>query len=108
MLNSVIIKRYKPYTVKAITGDSYVKGKRSKTYASSTVNLTIIPIKLKDIKDAPEGVWDMGDVKIYVAGTLDIPAKSVVTFNGDDYNIKALVNRQYGAFSIYQGKVLKK
>ena len=104
MLNTVITKRYKTYTVKQRSADTYVKGKLTINETSTTMQLTILPVNLKDIKDAPEGVYDMGDIKIYHAGDKTIADGSTVVFDGDTYEIKGLVNRQYGDYALYVGK----
>lgn len=109
MLNSVITKKYRTYSVDKVASTTYVKGVLQKTFSTESVELTVMPIPLRLLKASPEGMYDIEDLIIHRAGTIDIPDGSILTFQDRKFEIRSFSDRNlYGGFSMFIGKIQKK
>ena len=105
-LNTVIANRVADYTVDIVASGSYVKGRYQKApITPTTKSLAIFPITTRDLTALPEGYYTIEDIKAYQLGSPDIPLQSVIHYNGKEYKVMAVSDRQKdGDFSYYIGK----
>jgi len=86
---------------------SYVDGIWQDKKASAPVikKLAIFEVGTRDLKASPEGMFVMGDIKIYEVGAASIPEKSTLVFGSHTYEIVNISDRNKdGEFSWYIGR----
>ena len=105
-LPGVIRRRTADYSVETHNPSSIV-GTRvipaSKT--TETKTLAIFRLTFADLRHAPEGQWNSEDIKMYEVGPATIAQESVVTFEGSDYRVMMVSDRNKdGGFTMYWAK----
>ena len=107
-LDVIIRKKYKSYQVEKLAGETIVKGRLTKTAASTVpLSLAILPVSKGDLIASPQGTLKTQDIKVYRVEELDIPDGSKVTYKGNKYELRSSVSRaDNGKFSIYIGHKL--
>lgn len=105
-LAGVIGRRVATYSVEIDNGESITNGEVERLAKTSTTkSLAIFRLTFKDLMHAPEGQWDSNDIKMYEIGAATITAESTVTFEGDDFNVMRISNRDKdGGFTMYWAK----
>ena len=103
-LQNVIRKRFKSIQLQTLSKTFY-KGEYTKSWSDSeTVNMTLIPVGMNELKFYPEGTVTAQDMKIYTDQNLDLKIGSRFMYDGNQYEIKNDVYRSYGDFSMYLGR----
>lgn len=101
-------RRLADYSVETDNGESIV-GTRvvQNAKTTETKSLAIFHLEFKDLRHAPEGQWNTGDIKMYEVGAATITQESVVTFEGSDYRVMRVSDRNKdGGFTMYWAKLI--
>ena len=91
--------------VRKMTGTSKVRGKMRETFAAA-VNVVMVPIPAGENDVIIEGTSRIqGDFKFYKVGADDIPSRSIVEYQGADYEVRLFIDRSFhGNYTRYLGK----
>jgi len=108
LLPGVIRKRRVDYSVEIDNGETITNGEvEHNAKTTETKSLAIFHLQFKDLRHAPEGQWNTGDIKMYEVGAATITQESVVTFEGSDYRVLLVSDRNKdGGFTMYWGKLI--
>jgi len=92
-------------SIRKRTGTTKIRGKMRETYAAA-VNRNAVAIPAGENDVIIEGTSRIqGDFKFYFVGDKDIPERSIVQYQGADYEIREFIDRSFhGNYTLYLGK----
>lgn len=104
MVSDSIKSFEKDIEVKKVTGRSRVKGKFRETFSAfKDRKAAAIPGGVNDVVIDDNGASIQIDYKFYIIGVQDIPDRSIIKYQGVEYEVRGFIDRvDYGGFSIYK------